>query len=660
MKPREVHRILVLWIILSLVLLVMAPKEALAASVSLSPSSGQVHSLIHVSGTGFTAGATFRTYFAYGTAYESVTSGTVAIDGTISHLLNVPEIPGGSYTVRVATSFESASDVFTVKPEVDLNKTSVFVGERVIVYGAGFTANKRVTIRFDGDTVETTSTNSKGSFSDTFRIPESHVGSHEVTVDDHTYRLSTRLSVVQSISITPESGATGTKVTVRGTGFRDRRSITITFDGARVDTSPSSVMTDRDGSFTASFNVPTCINRTPEVEASDGKYTATAEFTIIASISLSPRSGNVGDEVTVTGNGFNSNRLITITFDGVKVNTGPMSVHTDGTGCFDADFSVPASTSGSHTVKADDGRDVASASFNTLASITLSPTSGPIGAEVTIHGTGFGPSKVVTIRFANEHVRTGATDTSGSFTDQFMVPQLSSGNYNVRATDGITTVSTIFTVTTSIKLSPMEGHVGTNLVVTGFGFTGAVTVKYDGAIVATTVADANGAFSVTFGAPPSRYGHHTVTVSDAINTIETTFTMESDAPPVPTLLMPENGARQKPRPSFNWQPVTDSSGVTYALQVATDSSFATLVLEKRGLTLSQYTPSREEGLASTDQESPYYWRVRAVDGAQNESAWSTSRSFYVSVFPQWAIYLLIVIGTATISVLVSRSIWRRR
>jgi hypothetical protein len=135
--------------------------------------------------------------------------------------------------------------------------------------------------------------------------------------------------------------------------------------------------------------------------------------------------------------------------------------------------------------------------------------------------------------------------------------------------------------------------------------------------------------------------------------------MESQPPPVPELILPENGARQGSRPSFEWEAVADPSGVTYTLQIATDHSFSTLVLNKQGLTQSQYTLAREEGLPATDSAAPYHWRVRAVDGASNSSDWSSPRTFFVRFLPQWAIYVLIVVISVLASVFISRRIWRK-
>ncbi len=61
-------------------------------------------------------------------------------------------------------------------------------------------------------------------------------------------------------------------------------------------------------------------------------------------------------------------------------------------------------------------------------------------------------------------------------------------------------------------------------------------------------------------------------------------------------------------------------------------------MDKSGLTTAGYTLSDAERLKSASKDSPYYWRVKAIDGASNESAWTTLRSFYVGfVLPGWGL-----------------------
>jgi hypothetical protein len=123
--------------------------------------------------------------------------------------------------------------------------------------------------------------------------------------------------------------------------------------------------------------------------------------------------------------------------------------------------------------------------------------------------------------------------------------------------------------------------------------------------------------------------------------------MESQAPIAPTLLAPEEGIKVESEASFDWEDVDDPSGVTYTLWIVSDADFTTTVLKKEGLTSSEYTLTEEEKLESVSEEEPYYWGVKAVDGASNESEWSEGQSFRTGFqwdFIGWPLYLVIAVG----------------
>lgn len=77
---------------------------------------------------------------------------------------------------------------------------------------------------------------------------------------------------------------------------------------------------------------------------------------------------------------------------------------------------------------------------------------------------------------------------------------------------------------------------------------------------------------------------------------------------------------------FHWKGINDISGVTYALQISKNENFASVILEQDGLKQNEFTVPEGE-LEAVTKENPYYWRVKAVDGASNESDWSETRSF---------------------------------
>ena len=47
----------------------------------------------------------------------------------------------------------------------------------------------------------------------------------------------------------------------------------------------------------------------------------------------------------------------------------------------------------------------------------------------------------------------------------------------------------------------------------------------------------------------------------------------------------------------------------------------------------------------SSEKTPYYWRIKAIDGAQNESNWTNAETFSIATpFPSWLLYLLITLG----------------
>lgn len=193
---------------------------------------------------------------------------------------------------------------------------------------------------------------------------------------------------------------------------------------------------------------------------------------------------------------------------------------------------------------------------------------------------------------------------------------------------------------TSLTVSPVTspsspGHVGQNIVLSGVDFqpNATVTITYSTTpvTIATTRSDASGNFAIDFDAPQSPAGVHTINASDGVNSFQVLFYMEAQAPPIPQTISPETGAMTAPLVRFDWKNVRDESGVTYTLCVATKMSFVSdsIVLQKTGITDSEYKLSEAEALACRSDEQPYYWRVKAVDGAYNESGWSGAGEFYI-------------------------------
>jgi hypothetical protein len=314
--------------------------------------------------------------------------------------------------------------------------------------------------------------------------------------------------------------------------------------------------------------------------------------------------------------------------------------------------------------------------------MAVSPTSQYVDKSVEVRGTGFSARERVTVTLDGTEVITTPvtlhTNRLGSLGGSFIIPPrpaYTDGRLvKIRVRDESNNVFeaelAILPIPASISLSPstspvLPGYVGMEITVGGIWFVPGATINLtygdNGNVpVATTTALDSRNFSATFTVPPSVAGSHEITASDGTNSVSTVFTMESARPLTPMPLSPPTAAVIEAGIPFDWENVSDPSGITYVFQVADDSNFATIVLKKTGLADSEYSPNGEEVLKLINKETPYYWRVKAVDGAFNESYWTVPRPFYIgsqqgAFIPGWMKYLWIGLGCGLAAFFIIRS-----
>jgi hypothetical protein len=92
--------------------------------------------------------------------------------------------------------------------------------------------------------------------------------------------------------------------------------------------------------------------------------------------------------------------------------------------------------------------------------------------------------------------------------------------------------------------------------------------------------------------------------------------------------------------------------------VAADSGFSTLLVDEEGLLGSSYSLDLEELPSAGDD---LYWRVKAIDGAGNESGWSAVVSFSAVSRTETSVTIYILYGLGALVVL-ALGLWlvRRR
>ena len=498
---------------------------------SLSPTSGLVGASVTITGTNF--GSTQGT----STVKFNGTSATVTSWGASSIKVTVPTGATTGTVVVHASGVDSNGSSFTVAPNItSLSPTTGAVGASVTITGTNFgTTQGTSTVKFN--TTTATTITSWGATSIVATVPTSATtGSVVVTVSGVASNGSS-FTVVAAPSITslsPTTGAVGAPVTITGTNFGTTQGTsTVKFNGT------SATVTSW-GASSIKVTVPTGATTGTVVVHASGVDSNGVAFTVLPTPSitnLSPTTGAVGASVTITGSNFGTTQGTST----VKFNTTTATTITSW-GATSIVATVPTSATTGSVVVTVSGVASNGPSFTVVAapSITsLSPTSGAVGAPVTITGTNFGTTQGTgTVAF------NGTTATTiGSWTATSIVATAptgaTTGNVVVHAS-GVDSNGSSFTVLSNItSLSPTAGAVGASVTITGTSFgTTQGTVKFN-TTTATTITSWT-ATSIVATVPTGATTGNVVVTAGGVNSSGVSFTVVP-APSI-TSLSPTAGA----------------------------------------------------------------------------------------------------------------------
>jgi len=322
-------------------------------------------------------------------------------------------------------------------------------GEEVRVRGYNFTAYADVRIYYYLDGTRTRvaedRTDSDGDFRVEFIVPESYTGPHEVLAEDEDdIDAYADFTVKPGLTVSPEEGSVGTTVIVEGRGFaEDEEDIELRYypDGTH-EVIEDDITADEDGSWEVSFQIPPSVQGNHKLDATGDESSLgeveDATFEVTPGITIDKSSGSVGDNITMTGNGFAAGeRDIKILFDGEVVD---MDTRADDTGYWQESFEVPEMPTDEYSVTAEGEwtpkEDITALSFEVKPDIVLSPDEGHVGTSLTVTGHGFAANKNVVIMYGGSQKATATTNSKGSFSGvSFLVPEGIHGAHQVTAED---------------------------------------------------------------------------------------------------------------------------------------------------------------------------------------------------------------------------------
>jgi YD repeat-containing protein len=477
-----------------------------------------------------TMAATDRFYLWTGvnlTATSSTAfSGELDIEGTLNGNFD------SQITLPTATGAPSVSS---------LTPNTGATGSAIVIAGANFRSSQgSSTVTFNGVTATASSWSTS---SITATVPgTATTGTVVVTVGGQasTGVAFTVTSAPSITSLTPNTGAVGSSITIAGGNFGGSQGN----GGVKFNGTAATITSWSASSIVATVPAGATTGNVI-VTAAGGVASAGKSFTVTAApsiTSLTPNTGPVGSSITIAGSNFGGSQ-------------GNGSVKFNGTTATITSWSassivavVPAgATTGNVVVTAAGGVAASGVTFTVTPAPSISsltPSSGAIGSSVTIAGTNFGPSQ------GNGSVKfNGKTATITSWSATSIVATVATGtttgNVVVTAAGGVASAGVLFTVTSApniSSLSPTTGAVGTTVTISGTNFgasTGSVT--FNGSAASPT---SWGASSITVAVPAAAAttGNVVVTAAGGVASNGVSFTV----PPSITGLAPTSGIAGTP------------------------------------------------------------------------------------------------------------------
>lgn len=479
---------------------------------SIAPTSGPGGTQIQINGSGFgaTQGSSWVGIGPYSAAVVSWSNTQIVAKAPPVALIGAVKVTAGGVASNADQNFTVlAPTVASISP------TNGPVGTQVTINGSGFGATQgSITAAINSVNLAIISWSGTQIVA---TVPTTAVtGSVKVTnggVPSNT-NLYFTVPARQVTGVSPASAAVGSQITITGTGFHSAQGSGFVY---LYPNRQASVVSWSDTQIVAT--VPSGVTTGPvEVwvngQSSNSDVVLNMPSPVVSS--LSPTMGSAGTQVTITGHDFGSTQgsstLKFNTASGTIVNWSDTQIVA----------AVPnAATSGPVLVSEGGVTSNQNINFTVPAPqiTSISPSSGPIGTQVTINGSGF----QVAQGSNSIHFYGGSAPTINSWSDTQIIATVSNstttGPVNVSVNGVSSNQNIVFEVPAPVVtgIVPSRGPIGTQVQINGSGFgatqsdstivfanTAATVVSWsDTQIIATVPPVFTSAAKVTVGAVAS-------------------------------------------------------------------------------------------------------------------------------------------------------------
>ena len=511
--------------------------------LDVDPEEGLAGDELTLDGTGFADGEQYNVTFFNSTDASQV----VDIDddeetddyGSFTVTFDVPSgWSYGDYVINVTDGTNTnITTAFTIGPAITLDVDEGPEGTVVTITGRGFNESDTLEagdITWDLDynlTIvdDEIDIDEDGEFSGAVIVPSDGVGDHNITVNDGVWDDDADFEIdnggTSSVSVDPTYGAAGSTITVEGANFTQLAGRDIELYLNRTSngdiTSVGEVETEADGTFTGTFTVPAISFATYELIANSSEgVNATDGFKVgIMAVIISPTSGASGEEVVVTGTGFETGDFNCTIGDELVISGGTVSAEET----LSDTFFVPTMAAGTYTVTVvdeDDNEISVTYLVTGTTSMTADPTDVAVGYNLTLEGENFAQSEDTEMTWYVYNSSwsldisamvnfTGSNDNAnltqyGNFTSLYQIPDsLILGNtYTINATDDTAQADTWAETTITIVEEEVEIGPNTGSYSLGDTITFSIVATFEKVGSVLQIEDPSGElyFESTFGA----------------------------------------------------------------------------------------------------------------------------------------------------------------
>ena len=469
---------------------------------SFNPASGPEGSDVTITGRNFTGATSVK--------FNSLAAATLTMDSATQIRATVPTgATNGLISVTTPVGTGSSASSFTLTPSItSFTPTSGPVGTQVTITGANFTGASSV--KFNGISASTFTVDSGTQIRAT--VPAgSTTGKISMTTPTGTAISANDFGVNPPIvtSFSPASGVVSAEVTITGSNFTGATNVT--FNGA------SGFLT---------VDSPTQLRAIVPAAATSGKIGVTTGAGTAFSVnnflvtpvvtSFTPATGSVGTEVTITSSGLN----------------GTSSVQFNGTAAASFTLDSPTQVRAIVASGASSGKIGVTTAGGTALSptdfllspeiLSFTPASGLVGAQVTFTGVNF--TGASSVKFNGTSAATFTVNSNTQIVAT--VPgEATTGKISVTSSIGAGLSTNNFVVTPAIaSFTPASGVAGTEVTITGSGFTGASSVQFNGVAASTFTVDAHSQIRVNVPVGAST-GKISVTTAGGVAVSANDFTL---------------------------------------------------------------------------------------------------------------------------------------